>query len=130
MPFAYTIDVDRDVVFVLAEGTITDEELLAVVRAYTSDPRYHPAIRVFSDYSAVTHNGLTALSVRGLAKMVKPAPDSRRAVFVNELVAFGMVRMYQAYCQAHEMSYPVPFYSRAEALEYLNAGVPSERVIR
>ena len=129
MPYSYKIDTDQDVVHLRAEGTITDNEFVSVSRAVASDPLYHPGIRVFSDYSGVTRNDLSAVSMRLVTEILKPSSTARHGVLVRSLLDFGIVRMYQASCDMHESSFPCPFYSRKEVLAYLNHGVSAGKVI-
>ena len=129
MPYTYKIDAYQDVVHVRAEGVIADSEFVSISRSIASDPQYHPGIRVFSDYSGVTRNDLSAVSARLVTEILRPSSIARHGVLVRSLVDFGMVRMYQAFCDMHESSFPCPFYSREEVLAYLNHGVSSGMVI-
>ena len=129
VPYTYKIDTDQDIVHLRAEGTITDSESVSVSRAIASDPQCHPGIRVFSDYSGVTRNDLSAVSMRLVTDILKPSSTARHGVLVRRLTDFGVVRMYQAFCDMHEKNFPCPFYSREEVLAYLNHGVSSGKVI-
>ncbi len=130
MPFSYTIDTALDVAFLQAKGTITDEELLSVIRDLNSDSRFCPDYRLLSDYTEVTQDDLTSNSIARVASMSRFSKGTRRAILVNRLTEFGMARMYQSYCSVHGRLPSTIFRNRTEALQYLNDGFPPEKHIK
>jgi hypothetical protein len=131
MPLTYTIDSDRDVVFVRAEGKITDGDQISLARKISSDPKYHPSIRFFSDYTQVTQNALSPAALRQTPTIFKFSPTSRRATLVPARESESSVfLMYHAYCDIKNVSQPHVFRDRRKALDYLNEGVPPEKVIQ
>jgi hypothetical protein len=130
MPCTYTIDTDRDVVFLRAEGEFGDQELISLSRQIAADPRYHSEVRFFTDLTQVTNNQLSAESLSYIPTILKHSPKARCAIFFTwKLWDFGTFRMYEAYCSIKGFSVPRSFHCREEALAYLNEGMPPEKVI-
>ncbi len=130
MPYTFAIDSDKGVLFVWAEGAISDREAIAVARDIASAPRYDPGFRSFADFTLVTRNGLTAESLGQIGTILKPVSGPRRAAVVGNVTNFGVCRMYQTYCEINGVSGPEIFWSRREALAYLNEGAHPEKVVQ
>lgn len=126
MPWTYTIDTERDVVFSTGIGVLTNEELVAGIRAVYADPRFRPDMRAFSDYSQVTDWKVSNEMVTSLASTRKFSANARAAFFIHGSLAFGITRMYQAWVDKGQVNI---FTDRAEALTWLNEGVPPEKRI-
>ena len=129
MPYSYSIDTGLQTIFVTAEGKITDTELLTVIRAFNSDTRFHPDMRLLADYTRVTENRLSSEGMMECARLSKFSPESRRIVLVTGNVEFGMFRVYESYCLVGGKTTPAVVRDRAQALEFLNVGVPPEKRI-
>jgi hypothetical protein len=129
MPYAYTIDSDRDAVLVRVEGVHGDSEALVLVRELVSDVKYHRGMRVLVDFTGLTQNNVSSSGLREVVAVLKPAPDSRRAFLVGNLTDFGISRMYQAFCELNGFHSPEIFRTRKEAVDFLNEGFPPEKKI-
>ena len=130
MPYTYTIDSDRDVVLVRAEGEITDEELISLSRKISSDPHYHSDCRFFYDYSQVTPDELSSMALWHKAIIIKFPSNPRRAILAGSAADAGVFRMYETRCKLANIEAPRVFLNRKKALDYLNEGVPPEKVIQ
>ena len=95
MPCSYTIDLARSLVLSRGWGILTDDELLAHVRALTVDPRFARNFHQLADLRDVADVEVTALTIREMARLNPYGKGSRRAVVVTSDVLFGMARMYQ-----------------------------------
>ena len=130
MPFTYSIDLDRNILFIHAEGTVTDTDVVSLSRKIESDPKFHPGILVFNDSSKVTSNRITANGIKGILACRKFSAASRVLLFPENKADFGMARMYQTYCELGDAAQPQIFQSRAEALAFINKGLPPEKAIK
>jgi hypothetical protein len=74
---------------------VTDQELLAHVRALTIDPRFARDFRQLVDLRDVTSVQITASCIREMVRLNPYGAGARRAVVVTNDVVFGMARMYQ-----------------------------------
>ena len=95
MPIQYRIDPDREIVFMTAEGSLTDADLEKLRASMQSDPDFHPNLNQLGDFRATDFSGLTATGVRALAERISDSDQSQRAIIVSTDLAFGMSRMYQ-----------------------------------
>jgi len=131
MPCAYTIDAERDVIVLRAEGVFADQELISLSREIAADPRYEHEFRFYCDLTQVTQNQLSANSLGYIPTVLKHSPKARCVIWFNwKLLDFGMFRMYEAYCSINGFSVPRSFHSREEALVCLNEGMPPEKVVK
>lgn len=126
----FTIDSDRDVLFIRTEAEINDREAVALAREIASDPKFHRDLRIFTDLGSVTRNGLTGDSLAQIVKILKLAPGSRRVIVVGNVTNYGVCRMYQTYCDMYGVTGPEIFWSSREALAHLNEGVSPEKVFQ
>ena len=99
MSFTYRIDPDRGLLFVTAEGHITQDERLKVMGGGLSDPLYRPGLDTFCDFSAST-SAPTLEELRGIVEYIgrhaKTIGHSRLAVLAPKMVTFGVARQFQA----------------------------------
>lgn len=95
MPGAYTIDLPRSLVLSRGWGVLTDRELLAHVRALTTDSRFAPHFRQLADLRDVTEVKFTASTIREMVRLNPFGAGARRALVVTSDELFGMARMYQ-----------------------------------
>ena len=129
MPYSYTIDDHLFCVFAKGDGVLSRSEYLATLRKGYSDSLFHPEMRSLSDLTGVTHNELDSETLRVSAELSRFSPNSRRAIIVSRSLDYGVSRMYESYCMVQNKLSPYIFYSRAEALTYLNEGFPPEKHI-
>lgn len=127
MSVSITFDESRQVIRLLAEGVVTDEDLLPALRAAYRDPRFAPTMRTFADYTGVTKFKLTGEAMRIAAEMNQVSPDTRQALLVGPDVAFGLARAHQGWNVALNRSLPTIFQDRAAALAFLNEGLPPDQ---
>lgn len=95
MPGAYTIDLPRSLVLSRGWGVLTDRELLAHVRALTTDSRFAPHFRQLADLRDVMEVKFTASTIREMVRLNPFGAGARRALVVTSDELFGMARMYQ-----------------------------------
>lgn len=126
MPWTYTFDSTRDVLIGTATGILTAEELKTGVMAVTHDPRFHPDIRIFLDYYAVTELALSAHTMEELAKIRVYSAKSRRAFLVSSALFAAFFGYYRNIVQAGRVEV---FTDRATALAWLNEGFPTGKHI-
>lgn len=124
MPSLCTFDLERDVIVVTGTGILTDDDAISVAKQVYRDPRFHPDMRGYCDFSEVTQWEVRREVLLALAANRKLSEKSRTAICATALAAFGMSRMYQALVQKGKISV---FNDRAEALAWLNEGVPPEK---
>ena len=130
MPATYTINLEKEIVLTRAHGVFTDAEFLALAHEIAGDPRFDPGMRMFSDFSKISKNLLSAKSLAEVPMVIRRAPDSRSAVVLNDrTLDYGLFRMYAAYCEGAKIRPPRSFHSHADALSYINEGVPAEKAI-
>jgi hypothetical protein len=130
MPCSYTIDRERELVCVFAEGVFTDEEIVAVSRQVAVDPQYNCEYRFFCDFRAVAENLTTAKSMSLVPRILKHAPRARCVILFRwTWVNFGMFRMYSAYCAVYGFSVPRCFHDHEKALAFLNDGAAPEKAL-
>lgn len=128
MPCTYSIDSERDVVLVQGEGILTDQELIAMSRAVSRDPKFHPNIRFFCDFTRVEKNRLSSKCLSQVPEIMRHSPKARCVIlFTNKLLDIGMFRVYEAYCDIMKKGAPRGFHSREDALACLNEGLPPEK---
>jgi hypothetical protein len=96
MPFDYSIDVEGGIVFTLAYGVLTDDELRAHAYTLKRDPRFLPTFRQFTDFAGVTAVEVTAAGVASIIGSANPfPPDAVRAIFAPNDAAFGLSRLFE-----------------------------------
>lgn len=127
MPITYDIDTDRRVVIAASSGTLTETEIVAAATAAYKDPRFDPAFRAFFDHSQVSDWKVSSSFMTRMASARRRDDHSRTAVFVQGALGYGLVRAYQAFVDNGQVKV---FTDRAEALAWLNEGVPPEQHIK
>jgi hypothetical protein len=126
MPWTYTIDQERDAVLVTATGIVTGDELTAGAKTLAQDPGFHPDIRILLDYHAISELRVAYNVIETLASSRIYSEKSRRACYVQAGFGVGVGQYYQAFAQAGRVEV---FTERAEALAWLNEGVPPEKTL-
>lgn len=122
----YTIDKALGAVFTEAAGILTEVELVAGVRALYEDPQFHPDFRGLFDYTRVTTNEISSERMASMAAMRKYSANARTAFLVTGQLSYGLGRVYQSWIDEGQV---MVTYNRAEALAWLNEGVPPEKVL-
>lgn len=121
MPADYEIDLDRGVVFSRASGVLTDQDLLDHHDRLSGDPDFDPSMHHFFDLEEVEEVDVSPRGIRALAQRSPFGPDSRRALVVDpdRPALFGMLRMYEAWCEQHPDDMRVQYDHTGEARRWL-----------
>lgn len=130
MPFRYTIDQDKELLVVVAEGAINDHASISLAQGIAADPKYHSGLRMFTDFTQVTRNGLTQESLGQIGRILKLVAGPRRVLVIGNIANYGVGRMYQTYCELNGLSGPEIFWNRDDALTYLNEGATPGKIYR
>ena len=124
MPMHYQIDSEHGMLFVVAEGDITQAERLAAMQAWLSDPDFRPGLHTLADFSEATNvPSLPELEeiaafIRGYAKRIGQV---KIAIFTKRPVTFGVARQFGALAPGEFLTVRV-FKDRDEALAWLAEG--------
>jgi hypothetical protein len=122
----YRVDAERSVIYVEASLLVTSEELMQGASWITSDPAFHPDIRVLLDFTGATDWALRADHLSLLGSLPCFSPRSRRAIVVREGLPQAMFAVHKF--SAHPGSVRT-FSKRALAVAWLNQDVPPEQKI-
>lgn len=125
MPCSYSIDEDKRVVFNTSSGVVTDNDLVTNAILLRSDKNFQGNFRCLSDYTRVTALQTTAATLTTLAANQPFSPESRRAFLVTAGWIGSSVEFYRTTTTGQVRV----FTDRAEALAWLNEGVPPEKHI-
>ena len=129
MPCCYTIDEDKELVVLVADGVFTDDEMIAVSRKVAGDPKYRHEFRFFCDFVRVSENRTTSRSMREIPTLLRHSNKSRCVIlFRRTLLNYGMFRMYETFCAINGFCVPHCFHDREKALAFLNENVAPEKV--
>ncbi len=126
MNWNYRVDAERSVFYVEASQLVTQDELMLGASRITSDPAFHPDIRVLLDFSGATDWALRADQLSMLGSLPRFSPRSRRAIVVREGLPQAMFAVHKF--SAHPGSVRT-FSKRALAVAWLNQDVPPEQKI-
>lgn len=127
MPWSYTCDVEKDVIYITASGVIDVHDLTVGVAAIMADPRLRPTTRTLNDYRAATEIALTPEFIHSMGTLVKVQPiASRRAYLVKD---GQQLKAVTSYMNSVGSEWLRAFTDRAELVAWLNEGQPQERWI-
>jgi hypothetical protein len=119
MSFTYCID--GGMLLIRGEGTITQAERLAAMRAWHEDADYQPGLPTLCDFSAAASSP-TLPELREIAEFIKGRLASvgpkRLAIVTGKPVTFGAARQFQALLDSGPVSVQV-FTDREDALTWL-----------
>lgn len=128
MPFTYRIDPEAGVLYITAEGHVTQEERLKAMAAWLSDPLFRPGLNTYCDFSASTStptlDELRAI-VTYIERSAKAIGRVKLAVLAPKMVTFGVARQFQAMSAGGPLDVRVFTESRA-AWNWLQAKPESE----
>lgn len=119
MPLATRIDKDRQRVVVTGSGPISAEDAAGARQAILADPDFHPGCDGLADLTDSDLAGLTTDSIRLLSRGSPFGPQTRLAIVVGGPLAFGLVRMYEAFVEQSGGSSVRVFLDRHEAEAWL-----------
>ena len=120
MAILYRIDPGQRLVEMHISGEINVAEVEENLGRLIADPAYRPEYNALVDLSE-SPTLFTSEQIRSLADYVRhrmPMASSRRAVVVKTDVAFGLIRMYEAFTEDLPRSFRV-FRSLKDAQEWL-----------
>jgi len=124
MPIESKVDPATGIVSLLQEGEVSVKEQVTVLSGLLRRKELRPPFRVLIDRRAITEiwgRDQVQVAADTLAGFGPIVDGARVAVVVQREVAYGMVRMLQAYTDG----LPVKlrgFYEEAEAIEWLRDG--------
>jgi hypothetical protein len=119
MPASYSIDKQKRLVTTRAWGTCTVQDALEFRRQVLEDDNFDPSFAQLADFTAVTKVEFTPGEVRMLAWVTPFSPDSRRAIVVEDWLAFGFARMYETLRSLRGDRHVRVFRDRDEALAWI-----------
>jgi hypothetical protein len=100
MAISHQTDPERDLVILVAQGEITDEDLVTCRADLVKNSLFRQGMKILADFRAVEK---LSLSMEGVFQRVEgdrslepELKDSRQAVVTSSDLLFGMVRVYQA----------------------------------
>ena len=120
MSIRYRIDLKQEIVYITADGILTDDQLRKFLKKLLRDTDFHPNFNRLADYRAVESFELTGTDVRRLAgaKGTTKSEGSRRAFVVSSDLAYGMARMFQSLADDSPVTIEV-FKDMTEARKWL-----------
>ena len=95
MPVSYRIDTARGMVFSVATGDVTDEELLDHQTRLTTDGDFDRGLWQLYDLRYASFDKITAGGMRKLAQGNPFGKGARRAAVAGHDIVFGMARMFE-----------------------------------
>jgi len=115
----YSIDKQRRLILTTAEGSVMFDDIRGHQDRLLADPDFDASFDQLIDTTAVTKFDISANEARILAERPIVSPASRRAFVATEPYIFGIARMMEAYHEGLKCADIQVFYSRAEALKWL-----------
>jgi hypothetical protein len=123
MPVDYRIDKENSVVFAIASGKVTAEEILTGRSHMADDPSFSPNMKQLIDMVGVIEVAFTTKDLRVAAACDPFGPGSKRALVGDRDVTYGMARMYEALSDRPGVTAQV-FRDIGEACEWLGIDIP------
>ncbi len=118
MPADYEIDEKKMTVFSRAWGRVTDEDALNHQQRLKADSRFNPMFSQLLDVTAVVDFEISTNGVQILASRNPWKEGARRAFVATDDLAFGMMRMHEAYLEDQDQAITV-CKNLKEALQWL-----------
>jgi stage II sporulation SpoAA-like protein len=120
----YKIDSERGMLFIVAEGEITQAERLEAMQAWISDPEFRPGLQTLADLSESANVPTLAELEEIVAHMRRYAAaigQKRIAIVTTRPVTFGVARQFGALAPGAFVTVQV-FKDRDSALAWLAGG--------
>jgi hypothetical protein len=127
MPYTHSIDSARGVVYSVASGRVTGDEFIVGTIAIGRDPLFQADMRMLADFTSAETFDVSTERLDQLARVTPFSERSRRAYLAPQDLAFGLGRMFAAFAALKGKGEIQVFRMRAEALAWLNAGLPTDR---
>jgi len=96
MSVSYTIDSKREIVFTNVVGVIDGAQLYEHQNKLRNDSDFHPNMRELMDCLEVMDAELRSISYSVLRKKSPWGSNSKRAIVVSNVYAFGLLRIFQS----------------------------------
>ena len=121
MPCEYAIDVERKLVITTGTGVLTGAEVLAHQKSLGANKDFNPEFSQLLDFTTYTRIDVPGPMIKVLAERNLFSPRARRAFLVgHSKVAFGIIRMFQAYRELSGAPEQMRIFEhREEALQWL-----------
>ena len=123
MPAKHEVFPDLRLVRTRVDGVLTERETREHYERIQRDPAFDPTFRQLCDLTGVKELQASAEFLRELARMAVFARGTRRAFVAPAPLHFGLVRMFQAYCELDGTEIEV-FRSLEEAERWLGLKSP------
>ena len=124
MPLHYTIDSERGMLFIVAEGETDQSERLAAMQTWISDPEFRPGLRTLADFSEASNvPSLSELEeiVGYIRRYASVIGQKKIAIVTARAVSFGVARQFGALAPGDILTVQV-FKDRDAALAWLAEG--------
>lgn len=119
MPWHYTVDTARGVTLIVATGTASGEELIALQQQLHADPLFDPLMRQICDLRDAELAGVSSDVIKLVADRARNGMvRGRRAIVAQPGLAFGLSRMFSAYADPEDLTTEV-FTSLSAAEQWL-----------
>jgi hypothetical protein len=120
MPADYKIDTSKRMVFSIAYGNLTDQDVYAHLEKLRNDPDFDPEFSQLADLTNVTHiDDLSTEAIYALAEKDPFDIGSQRAFVAPYNPEFNTFRIYEILTTVHK-DVVVVFKDMEEAYEFLN----------
>jgi hypothetical protein len=128
MPLTYRLSPDEGILFVRADGVITQPERLDAMRAWMSDPAFGRCLDTFCDFSAAESTPRLS-DLRELVEVMGqslPRTEPRRvAILTSKPITFGVARVFGDLVQLDAVPLQVKvFFDRDVAWAWLRPHEP------
>ena len=127
MPWTHKYNARADTFITRASGVITDEVAIVGVRNRLCDPNVHEGVRHFYDFADVDRYETTDHAVEALLPDEARQPKQGRRAYLMFNPA-GAAE-YERHMRRLLTENVRVFYSRQEAVDWLNEGMPADKML-
>ena len=129
MPLTYTIYSEAQMLFIRAQGAVTQPERIQTMLAWLADPEYERCLDALCDFSAATSapklDELREL-ITLLEHRLPPKGPRKLAIVVSQPVTFGVARVFEDLIGLEGVPLQVNvFFDREAAWQWLRPAMPS-----
>ncbi len=125
MPITSQIDSSLGVVFSTCQGVVIQEDILAQIEMFNTDPAFQPSFDHLVDTRSTTRFDVSGEGIRLVSTHSAFNEKSRRAIVAVKNDIFGMARMYQLFREWYEKPDQVRvFHDMEEARRWLGFETP------
>lgn len=119
MAISYSIDREKQIVYSVFSGHVSNEEIIDYQNALRRHPDFHPGMRELLDCSEEQEVESRMLNVLELVKTSPWGADAKRAIVATTPLIFGTSRVFQTLITPQHGNVNV-FRDRAAAEAWLN----------